>query len=65
MGTLGPKNWKKLTVLLVTVSFLHIELSVIHHLKALMKGFISSYNTDELWAIYEDVTAEKHVNLMI
>ena len=41
-GTLWPKNWKKLTFLLVTVSFLHIESSVIPPLKAFMKGFISS-----------------------
>ena len=39
---------KKLTFLLVTVSFLHIESSVIHHLKALMKAFISSSYTDKL-----------------
>ena len=57
MGTLWPKNWKKVDFLLVIVSFLLIESSVIPALKAFMKGFISSYNTDELWAIYEDIMA--------
>ena len=57
MGTLWPQNWKKLTFLLFTVSFLHIESSVILALKAFMKGFISSSYTDELWATYEDVMA--------
>ena len=55
MGTLWPQNWKKLTFLLVTVHFLHIESSVIPPLKAFMKGFISSSYTDELWTIYEDI----------
>ena len=55
MGTLWPQNWKKLTFLLVPVSFLHIESSVIPPLIALMKGFISPSYTDELWAIYEDI----------
>ena len=55
MGTLWPKNWKKLPFLLVTVSFLLIESSVIPALKAFMKGFISSSYIDELWAIYEDI----------
>ena len=57
MGTLWPKNWKKADFLLVFVSFLLIESSVIHALKAFMKGFISSSYTDELWAIYEDIMA--------
>ena len=57
MGTLWPKNWKKLTFLLVIVSFLLIESSVIPALKAFMKGFISSSYSDELWAIYEDIMA--------
>ena len=34
---------------------IHIESSVIPPLKAVMKGFISSSYTDELWAIYEDI----------
>ena len=55
MGTLWPKNWKKLTLLLVSVSFLHIESSVIPPLKLLQNAFISSSYTDELWAIYEDI----------
>ena len=55
MGTLWPQNWKKLSFLLVSVSFLHIEWSVIRPLKAFMKDFISSSYTDELWAIYEDI----------
>ena len=42
MGTLWPKNWKKQTFLLVTVSCLHIESSVIPPLIASMKGCISS-----------------------
>ena len=46
---------KKLPFLLVTMSFLLIEPSVIPALKAFMKGFISSSYTDELWAIYEDI----------
>ena len=46
---------KNLTFLLVRVSFLHIESSVIPPLKLLQKGFISSSYTDELWAIYEDI----------
>ena len=46
---------KKLTFLLVSVSFLHIESSVIHDLKALTKGVVSSSYTDELWAIYENI----------
>ena len=49
------QNWKKLPFLLVTVSFLLIELSVKPALKAFMKGFISSSYTDELWAICEDI----------
>ena len=55
MGTLWPKNWKKLTFLLVSVLFLHIESSVIPPLQLLQKGFISSSYTDELWAIYDDI----------
>ena len=46
---------KKVTFLLVTVSFLHIESSVIPPSKLLQKGFISSSYTDELWPIYEDI----------
>ena len=57
MGMLWPQNGKKLTFLLVTVSSLHIESSVIPPLKAFMMGFISSSYTDELRAIYEDVMA--------
>ena len=57
MGTLWPTNWKKADFLLVIVSFLLIESSVISALKAFMKGFISSSYTDELWAIYEDIMA--------
>ena len=57
MGTLWPQNWKKLTFLLLTVSFLHIESSVVPALKAFMKGFISSSYADELWATYEDIMA--------
>ena len=38
MGTLWPKNWKKLSFLLVTVPFLHIESSVIPPLKAFYEG---------------------------
>ena len=48
---------KKMTFLLVIVSFPLIESSVIPALKAFMKGFISSSHTDELWAIYEDIMA--------
>ena len=47
-GRYNPKTEKKLTFLLVTVSFLLIESSVIPALKAFMKGFISSTYTDEL-----------------
>ena len=47
-GRCGPKTEKKLTFLLVIVSFLLIESSVIPVLKAFMKGFISSCYTDEL-----------------
>ena len=57
MGTLWPQNWKKADFLLVIVSFLLIESTVISALKAFMKGFISSSYTDELWAIYEDIMA--------
>ena len=57
MGTLWQKNWKKGDFLLVIVSFLLIESSVIPALKAFMKGFISSSYTDELWPIYEDIMA--------
>ena len=48
---------KKLTFLLVIVSFLLIESGVTPALKAFMKGFISSSYTDVLWAIYEDIMA--------
>ena len=41
-GHYDPKTEKKLTFLLVTVSFLLIQSSVIPPLKAFMKGFISS-----------------------
>ena len=44
-GRYDPKTEKKLTFLLVTVSFLLIESSVIPALKAFMKGFISSSYT--------------------
>ena len=47
-GRYDPKTEKKLTFLLVTVSFLLIESSVIPPLKASMKGFISSSYTDKL-----------------
>ena len=47
-GRYDPKTEKKLTFLLVIVSFLLIESSVIRALKAFMKGFISSSYTDEL-----------------
>ena len=57
MGTLWPKNWKKMILLVVIVSFLLIESNVIPALKAFMKGLISSSYTDELWAIYEDIMA--------
>ena len=46
-GRYDPKTEKKL-FLLVIVSFLLIESSVIPALKAFMKGFISSSYTDEL-----------------
>ena len=48
---------KKADFLLVIVSFLLIESTVISALKAFMKGFISSSYTDELLAIYEDIMA--------
>ena len=54
-GRYDPKSEKKLSFLLVTMSFLLIESSVTPALKAFMKGFISSSYTDELWAIYEDI----------
>ena len=57
MGTLWHQNWKKADFLLVIVSFLLIESTVISALKAFMKGFISSSYTDELLAIYEDIMA--------
>ena len=47
-GRYDPKTEKKLTFLLVIVSFLLIESSVIPVLKAFMKDFISSSCTDEL-----------------
>ena len=47
-GRYDPKTEKKLSFLLVIVSFLLIESSVIPALKAFMKGFISSSYTDEL-----------------
>ena len=47
-GRYDPKTEKKLTFLLVTVSFCHIESSVIPPMKVFMKGFISSSYTDEL-----------------
>ena len=47
-GRYDPKTEKKLTFLLVIVSFLLTESSVIPALKAFMKGFISSSYTDEL-----------------
>ena len=47
-GRYDPKTEKKLTFLVVIVSFLLIESSVIPALKAFMKGFISSSYTDEL-----------------
>ena len=54
-GRYDPKTEKKLPFLLVCVSFLHIESSVIPPLELLQKGFISSSYTDEVWAIYEDI----------
>ena len=47
-GRYDPKTEKKLTFLLVIVSFPLIESSVIPALKAFMKGFISSSHNDEL-----------------
>ena len=47
-GRYDPKTEKKLLFLVVTMSFLLIESSVIPALKAFMKGFISSSYTDEL-----------------
>ena len=56
-GDVMTQKLKKLTFVLVIVSFLLIESSVIPALKAFMKGFISCSYTDELWAIYEDIMA--------
>ena len=47
-GRYDPKTEKKADLLLVIVSFLLIESSVIPALKAFMKGFTSSSYTDEL-----------------
>ena len=46
---------KKADFLLVAVSSLHTESSAKPPLKAIMKGFISSSYTDELWTMYEDI----------
>ena len=48
MHVMTQKTEKKLTFLLVIVSFPLIESCVIPALKAFMKGFISSSDTDEL-----------------
>ena len=56
-GDVMAQKLKKGDFLLVIVSFLLIESSVIPALKAFMKGFISSSYTDELWPIYEDIMA--------
>ena len=54
-GRYYPKTEKNVDLFLVTVSFLHIESSVIPLLKAVTNGFISPCYMDELWAICEDV----------
>ena len=54
-GRYDPKTEKKLTFLLLIVSFLLIEWNVIPALRAFMKGLISSSYTDEVWVIYEDI----------
>ena len=56
MGTLWPKNWKKLSFLLVTVPFLHIESSVIPPLKAFYEGlhffFLHWWAMSNIWGHY-------------
>ena len=49
MGRYDPESEKNADVSLVTVSFLHIESSVILPLKAVTNGFISPSYTDELF----------------
>ena len=57
MGTLWPKNWKKLSFLLVTVPFLHIESSVIPPLKAFYEGlhffFLHWWAMNNIWGHYD------------
>ena len=57
MGTLWPKNWKKLLFLLVTVPFLYIESSVIPPLKAFYEGlrffFLHWWAMNNIWGHYD------------
>ena len=68
MGTLWPKNWKKLSFLLVTVPFLHIESSVIPPLKAFYEGlhffFLNWWAMNNIWGHY-DLKAWKFDDLTV
>ena len=68
MGTLWPQNWKKLSFLLVTVPFLHIESSVIPPLKAFYEGLhfflIHWWAMNNIWGHY-DLKAWKFDNLTV
>ena len=68
MGTLWPKNWKKLSFLLVTVPFLHIESSVIPPLKAFYEGlhffFLQLWAMNNTWGHY-DLKAWKFDDLTV
>ena len=68
MGTLWPKNWKKLSFLLVTVPFLHIESSVIPPLKAFYEGlhffFLHWRAMNNIWGHY-DLKAWKFDDLTV
>ena len=68
MGTLWPKNWKKLSFLLVTVPFLHIESSVIPPINAFYEGlhffFQHWWAMNNIWGHY-DLKAWKFDDLTV
>ena len=65
-GRYDPKTETKQTFLLVTVSFLHMESSVIPPLKASYEGLHFVLLTPTSYGvIYEDIMTKKHENLMV
>ena len=68
MGTLWPQYWKKVSFLLVTVPFLHIESSVIPPLKTFYEGlhffFLQWWAMNNIWGHY-DLKAWKFDDLTV